>query len=147
MGRGKAGRFRSPAGRARYDAVYAEGLRALPEPAAVHDVPTAFGTVRVYRFGAGGEPLVRSGRAGTSVAYRTGIPPLARHHRVHTVDLLGEPGRSAQTAPIRDAGDQTHWLDETSPGSGSTGRTCSASRPVDGWRATRPSGGRTGSPR
>lgn len=117
MGRGKIGRFRSPSSRARYDAVYDEGLRALPEPAAVHDVPTGFGTVRVYRFGSGGQPLVLlPGRGGTSVMYRANIPLLAQHHRVHTVDLLGEPGRSEQTVPIRNAEDQARWLDETLAG-------------------------------
>ncbi|UQS27337.1 alpha/beta hydrolase [Amycolatopsis thermalba] len=115
----RIGGFRSPGSRARYDAVYDEGLRALPEPAARHDVPTAFGTVRVYRFGADGDPLVLlPGRCGTSVMFRTSIPRLARRHRVHTVDLLGEPGRSEQTAPIRDAGDQARWLDETLAGLG-----------------------------
>ncbi|MDQ0379028.1 alpha/beta fold hydrolase [Amycolatopsis thermophila] len=117
--RARVGGFRSAAGRARYDAVYDEGLRAMPEPAAVHDVPTAFGRVRVYRFGARGDPLVLlPGRGGTSVMFRTGIPALAGHHRVHTVDLLGEPGRSVQSAPIRDAADHARWLDETLAGLG-----------------------------
>ncbi|NIH78412.1 alpha/beta fold hydrolase [Amycolatopsis viridis] len=119
MGRHRLGGFRSANDRARYDAVYDEGLRALPEPAAVHDVPTAFGTVRVYRFGAGGQPLVLlPGRCGTGVGYRTAIPSLVRRHRVYAVDLLGEPGRSAQTAPIRDAEDQARWLDEMLAGLG-----------------------------
>ncbi|MEU0464091.1 alpha/beta hydrolase [Amycolatopsis sp. NPDC006131] len=86
----------------------------MPEPAAVRDIPTAFGAVRVYRFGTAGDPLVLlPGRCGTSIAFRAGIPELARRHRVHTVDPLGEPGRSEQTAPIRDAGDQARWLDDT----------------------------------
>ncbi|MGI6874238.1 alpha/beta fold hydrolase [Amycolatopsis sp. 3B14] len=108
------GGFRSAGERARYEAVYDEALRAMPEPAAVRDLPTAFGAVRVYRFGTGGEPLVLlPGRCGTSVAFRAGIPALARRHRVHTVDPLGEPGRSEQTAPVRDGADQARWLDET----------------------------------
>nr|WP_243869973.1 alpha/beta hydrolase [Amycolatopsis granulosa] len=57
-------------------------------------------------------------RCGTVVGCRTAIPSLVRRHRVYAVDLLGEPGRSAQTAPIRDGEDQARWLDETLAGLG-----------------------------
>jgi pimeloyl-ACP methyl ester carboxylesterase len=42
--------------------------------------------------------------------WKPNIPALAERHPVYAVDLLGEPGRSVQTAPIRDAADQAAWL-------------------------------------
>src|SRR3954453_1208064 len=53
MTQGKIGRFTSPADREKFEASYDEGMRLLPEPAEVHDVPTEFGQVRAYRFGEG----------------------------------------------------------------------------------------------
>lgn len=111
----KIGRFTTPTGRAQFELAYEQGMRALPEPADRHDVPTAFGRVRVYRFGdADGVPLVLlHGRNGTSVMWRPNIAALAERHRVFSVDLLGEPGGSVQTAPVRDADDQAAWLTAT----------------------------------
>jgi pimeloyl-ACP methyl ester carboxylesterase len=115
MSSAKIGRFMTPAGHAQFELAYEQGMRALPEPTDRHDVPTAFGRVRVYRFGdTGGVPLVLlHGRNGTSVMWRPNIAALAERRRVFSVDLLGEPGGSVQTAPVRDAGDQAAWLTET----------------------------------
>jgi pimeloyl-ACP methyl ester carboxylesterase len=115
--------FGSPQARAEYDRAYDAGLQTLPDPAETHDVPTKFGSVRVYRFGpAEGEPMVLlRGRAGTAVMWRPNIEAFAEGHPVYAVDLLGEPGRSAQTAPIRDGADQAAWLDAVLTALGLTG--------------------------
>jgi len=116
----RIGKFTSPAGRQRFQESYDEGMRLLPAPAAVHDVRTAFGEVRVYRFGAtGGVPIMLlHGRNGTAVSWQPNIAPLAERRTVYAVDLLGEAGASVQTAPIRDADDHAAWLDETIAGLG-----------------------------
>jgi len=108
----KVGGFASPAARAEYEAVYDRGLAALPAPAGVHDIQTAFGVARVYRFGEpGGTPLVLlPGRAGTAVMWEPNLTALLGHGEVYAVDLIGEPGRSEQTVPIRDGADQAAWL-------------------------------------
>ncbi len=108
----KVGGFSSPEARAEYEVVYERGLAALPAPAGIHDVPTAFGVARVYRFGRpGGTPIVLlPGRAGTAVMWAPNIEALLRHGEVFAVDLIGEPGRSEQTVPIRDGADQAAWL-------------------------------------
>ncbi|MFJ7217905.1 alpha/beta fold hydrolase [Amycolatopsis sp. NPDC098790] len=97
-----------------YDAVYERGLAALPAPAAQHDVETSFGTARVYRFGSG--PAVPAvllpGRAGTAVMWAPNVPAWSRRGPVYALDLIGEPGRSTQTAPIRDSAGQAAWLSE-----------------------------------
>ncbi|MEV5968120.1 alpha/beta fold hydrolase [Kribbella sp. NPDC051952] len=114
MAQQKLGRFVSDEGRAIFDAAYDEGMRDLPEPAEVRDVSTTFGDVRTYRFGdAAGTPLLLlHGRGGTTVMLRPNIAKLAAHRTVYAVDMLGEAGRSVQTAPLRNSEDQAAWLSE-----------------------------------
>jgi pimeloyl-ACP methyl ester carboxylesterase len=109
---GKIGHYITPAARRQFESAYDEGMRTLPAPAGVHEVDTDFGRVRAYRFGdASGPPIVLlHARGGTTVVWRPNIPALAERHRVYSIDLLGEAGRSEQTAPIRDADDQAAWL-------------------------------------
>jgi pimeloyl-ACP methyl ester carboxylesterase len=109
---GKIGHYLSPAGRKRFESAYDDGMRTLPAPGAVHDVGTDFGRVRAYRFGdAPGAPIVLlHARGATTVVWQPNIPALAEQRRLYSIDLLGEAGRSEQTAPIRDADDQAAWL-------------------------------------
>lgn len=106
--------FHSPQARAEYETAYDTAFTALPAPAEQRDVRTAWGSARVYRFGdEGPRPLVLlPGRAGSSIMWEPNLAALAAEHPVWTVDLIGEPGRSEQTAPIRDAADQATWLDD-----------------------------------
>ncbi|MEU8632121.1 alpha/beta hydrolase [Amycolatopsis sp. NPDC048633] len=110
----KLGRFASPQAEREYDAVYERGLAALPAPTGQHDIPTAFGTARVYRFGSGPAipAVLLPGRAGTAVMWQPNLPAWSRRGPVYAIDLLGEPGRSTQTTPIRDGADQAAWLTE-----------------------------------
>ena len=105
--------FVSTQARAEYESAYDRAFATLPAPAEQHDVPTDFGSARVYRFGeTGPAPLVLlPGRAGTTIMWEPNLAALAAEHPVWTVDLIGEPGRSEQTAPIRDAADQAAWID------------------------------------
>lgn len=115
------GRFAAPQARREYFAVYDRGIAALPAPAERHDIDTGFGRVRAYRFGEpGATPVVLlPGRAGTAVMWEPNLAALTGRGPVYALDLLGEPGRSEQTAPIRTAADQAAWLrtvlDELAP--------------------------------
>jgi pimeloyl-ACP methyl ester carboxylesterase len=108
----KIGRYTSPAGRTRFEAAYDDGMKTLPVPSGVEDVVTDFGRVRVYRFGdAAGPPVVLlHARGGTTVVWQPNLPTFVEQRRVYSIDLLGEAGRSEQTAPIRNADDQAAWL-------------------------------------
>lgn len=110
----KPGGFVSEQARAEFEEAYERGLAALPEPNRRWDVPTGFGSARVYRFGNGdGRPLVLlPGRAATVAMWEPNLRELAARRTVYALDLIGEPGRSEQTAPIRDADDQATWLAE-----------------------------------
>ncbi len=107
------GHFTSARGHARFAAAYEEAMLAMPDPSAEHDVETDFGRVHVYRFGLEqGSPIVLlHGRHGTTAMWEPNVAALTEGHSVYSVELLGEPGRSVQTAPLRGPDDHARWLD------------------------------------
>lgn len=109
-------RWRSAAGRAQYLAAYEATLAELPEPDVTLDVPTGFGTVRVYRYAGTGTSrspllLLPGTRSGAPV-WADNIPHLLRTADVYALDLLGEPGLSVQDRPISSDDDIATWLDQ-----------------------------------
>lgn len=102
---------------AAYDAV----LRQWPVPVHRVDVPTPYGSTRVHMCGPeDGTPLVLlPGGGTTSVAWFAVVGQLARTHRIHALDLMGDIGRSVHDgAPLRGTGDLTAWLDAVLDASG-----------------------------
>ncbi|MGP8297753.1 alpha/beta fold hydrolase [Streptomyces inhibens] len=113
--RRRIGAFRDADAFERFAAVYREAMGQLPEPDEQRTVQTAFGKVRVYRFGTGQQvPLVlMPGRGSCTPLWRTNLPGLVKSGRpVYAVDGLGEPGCSSQSAPMTSAADQAAWIDE-----------------------------------
>ncbi|WP_084551028.1 alpha/beta fold hydrolase [Actinomadura rifamycini] len=108
------GHWNGAEARAEFLAAYDRAMAAMPRPAATLDVRTDFGFVRVYRFEGTAdraEPLVLlPGRASASPVWADNLPHLLGVGDVYTLDLLGEPGRSVQDAPIASAADQAAWL-------------------------------------
>ncbi|MGH3639833.1 MAG: alpha/beta fold hydrolase, partial [Mycobacterium sp.] len=73
------GHFRSDAAQARFLEVYRTGMAALPDVAASFDVPTAFGTVRAYRFdGPADRPpvVLLPGRNASTPMWRSNLPAI-----------------------------------------------------------------------
>ncbi len=108
-------RFKNTQARDRFRTAYERTLAELwPGPRTALDLPTTFGTTRVYRTGPQrGEPIVLlPGSGGNALMWHRYIDVLARHHPVIAVDTVGEPGASVQTAPIGDGRDGAAWLDE-----------------------------------
>ncbi|GAB3463802.1 alpha/beta fold hydrolase [Actinophytocola sediminis] len=110
----RTGDFRGPADRASYLEAYATAMRHGPTPDKELDVDTAFGSTRVYRYGAAdARPIVMlAGMAGSAASLAPYVEGFARRHPVYTVDTIGEAGLSVQTAPLRDHADRARWLDE-----------------------------------
>ncbi|MGK4585810.1 alpha/beta fold hydrolase [Kitasatospora sp. HPMI-4] len=111
----RIGEFKSDKASDRFRAAYERALEELwPGPRTALDIPTAFGTTRVYRTGPqSGEPIVLlPGSGGNSLMWYRYLEALGRHHSVIAVDTVGEPGASVQTAPISDGRDGAAWLDE-----------------------------------
>lgn len=99
---------------------YRAGMAVLP-PFEIIDVPTAFGTVRAYRFDGpeSGPPIVLlPGRNACTPMYQTNLEALLSLGTVYAIDLLGEAGLSVQCRAISGPRDQAQWLDETLAGLG-----------------------------
>ncbi|GAA2132664.1 alpha/beta hydrolase [Kitasatospora kazusensis] len=111
----RIGEFKNDQAGARYRAVYEQTLADLwPGPRTALDIPTSFGTTRVYRTGPPtGEPIVLlPGSGGNALMWHRYVEVLARHRPVLAVDTIGEPGASVQTTPLADGRDGAAWLNE-----------------------------------
>ncbi|MEW2485647.1 alpha/beta hydrolase [Streptomyces sp. NPDC048411] len=96
-------------------AAYDEVLAAKWPTGTTHsDVPTPYGTTRINSYGPEGAPplMLLAGGGSTSTVWFAQAAHLGRTHRVHAVDLIGDPGRSvAGERPVRTVPDLTAWLD------------------------------------
>jgi pimeloyl-ACP methyl ester carboxylesterase len=93
------GGFKNANGRLRYLSAYDELQTLSPRPDVVHDVPTKFGTVRVYQHGPdGGIPVVLiHGFFLTSAMWWAQVAGLKEDFTVYALDMLGQPGASIQS--------------------------------------------------
>ncbi|GAA1149832.1 alpha/beta fold hydrolase [Streptomyces hebeiensis] len=94
-----------------YDAV----LQEWPGPVAATELSTPYGLTRVNSTGPADAPplvLLPGGRA-TSTVWGACAAGLGRNHRVHAVDLMGDPGLSAPAGGrrMRSVADLVAWLD------------------------------------
>ena len=128
------GAFRSPAAEAAFVEAYRQ---ALAPPVETHDVPTSFGTTRVYRYGpSAGEPIVLlHGFNSTSAPWKPFLEAFAEANPVYAVDALGEAGGSVQTVPFRSAADRAQALDEVLAGLGLS-RVHLVGSSAGGWLGT-----------
>lgn len=118
------GHFRGDAARAHFLEAYDAGMAALPTVAATVDVPTSFGSVRVYRIDGPSDatPVVLlPGRNASTPVWRANLPDLMGTRTVYCVDSLAKPGfrcrRDRWRVPTTRLGGSTrHWLVSTWPG-------------------------------
>src|SRR6187401_2437665 len=108
------GAFTSDRARITFLAAYDRALdRRWPQRTA-QDLPTAFGSTRVYLSGPedGVPVMLLPGAGGNSLMWHRYVADLAEYRRVIAVDPVGEPGGSTQERPIEGVDDVTEWLDE-----------------------------------
>lgn len=131
------GHFADEAARARFVTAYRAGMATLPAPDEVRVLSTSFGEVTAYRFGPpAAEPIVLlSGRQASTPMWRANIPGLRAKRTVWSLDSLGEPGATAQTAPLTGPEDQAGWLDEAIAQLGAD-RVHLLGVSIGGWLAT-----------
>jgi pimeloyl-ACP methyl ester carboxylesterase len=95
---------------AAYDAV----LARWPAGTTTSERVTAHGTTHVISYGPEDAPpvLLLPGGGATATGWYATAAALGRTHRVHAVDLIGEPGRSVPDDgnPLRTADDLATWL-------------------------------------
>lgn len=99
--------------RAAFRSAYDEAMRRWPPGTEVTDLPTEFGPTRVYSCGpAAGRPVVLlSAYGATSLEWNALAHDLAADHRVHAVDIPGDPGGSvASGTPIDTPERMRAWL-------------------------------------
>ncbi|GHJ47705.1 carboxylesterase [Catellatospora sp. TT07R-123] len=108
------GAFTSENARTKFLAAYGHALDRRWPGRATTDVPTAYGTTRVYTCGPDdGTPVVLlPGAGGNALMWHRYVAELGRHRRVIAVDPVGDPGGSVQDRPIEGAEDITRWLGE-----------------------------------
>ncbi|GGS35104.1 alpha/beta fold hydrolase [Actinokineospora fastidiosa] len=96
--------------RRRYD----QAIAGWPVPAEHLRVPTREGETFVLVCGPeDAPPLVLLHGSGSNAAMWLGdVAAWSRHFRVHAVDLIGEPGRSAPSRPPLDSDAYALWLDD-----------------------------------
>lgn len=135
---GRVGDFKNERARAHFLGVYRVAMAELPAIAESRDVPTSFGTVRVYRFE--GPPdltpvILLPGRNASTPMWRGNLPLLVGRRPVVGLDLLGEAGLSVQEKPIRGPDDEAQWLDEAVAALG-LDRVHLMGVSIGGWTAT-----------
>jgi pimeloyl-ACP methyl ester carboxylesterase len=117
-GTNKLGRFVNAAYQAAYTQAYDELMAAMPEATDALDVPTAWGSVRVYAWGhpsAGNRhPVVLlPGRSSGVPMWRDNLAGCMTNHTVYALDALGDAGKSYQTVPFHSYEDTVGWISET----------------------------------
>ncbi|WP_223767917.1 alpha/beta fold hydrolase [Streptomyces huiliensis] len=130
------GAFTGDEARTRFLAAYDRAMAHWPEPREERDVPTAFGTTRVHVYGKGdATPVVLlPGRNATPAVWSANVAALGAARPVLAVDVVGEPGRSPQTAPLRTPEAMAAWLEEVLDGLGLE-RTHLLGMSYGGWAA------------
>ncbi|MGR4879355.1 alpha/beta fold hydrolase [Streptomyces sp. LARHCF249] len=129
--------FRTAHFRTAYDAV----LARWPGPVDTADLPTPYGLTRVNSCGPAGAPplvLLPGGGATSTVWGACAAAGLARSHRLHAVDLVGDPGLSVPEPgrAMRTAGDLVGWLDAVIDGLGPRGPVTLGGHSYGAWIAS-----------
>jgi pimeloyl-ACP methyl ester carboxylesterase len=115
--------YKSPAGREAVHALYRRALERWPVP---HDeliVPTRQGDTFVIASGAAAAPplMLFHGSGANSSTWIAEIAAFSRDHRVYAVDMIGEPGFSAETRPPLASDAYACWLDDVTGALGISG--------------------------
>ncbi len=128
--------YRSEQGQAAILKQYAMFLSFWPFPRAQHVVPTGFGDTFVIESGnPNGQPLVLlHGTASNSAMWMGDAAVLGQTHRLFAVDIIGEPGNSAQARPQMDGGNYARWLREVLDGL-DISKAAIAGNSLGGWIA------------
>lgn len=114
------GGFKNAEARRWYLAAYNEVRALSPRPDVVHDVPTNFGTVRVYQHGPNhGVPVVLiHGFFLTSAMWWDQVAGLRSDFTVYAFDMLGQPGASIQSRAMFRPADCARSVDAVLEGLG-----------------------------
>jgi pimeloyl-ACP methyl ester carboxylesterase len=125
MGLPEIATFRSDEAKARYLATY-DALRdeLLPADRVERTIETDIGSTFVVSYPATGAAaeavplLLLPGTMATTCMWAAYLDDVVGTRPIHTLDTVGDAGRSVQRAPARDAADFARWLDQVLDGLG-----------------------------
>jgi pimeloyl-ACP methyl ester carboxylesterase len=105
--------YKSEAGARLLRERYLEALKSWPVPRDEVRVPTPEGETFVLVSGPESAPplVLLHGSGSTSAEWAPRIPALIERFRVYAVDVIGEPGMSAETRPPLGSDRYARWLD------------------------------------
>ncbi len=108
------GIYKSEAGRQAIEAFYRKLLTRWPVSNVHMSVSTRHGETLVIACGPidGPPVLLLHGSGSNSAAWIRDVAEWARRNRVYAVDVIGEPGLSAQSRPPLRSGAYVDWLDD-----------------------------------
>ena len=111
----RASPFRTPEGEAAFLAAYDAAMKAWPVPYEELTTSSRFGTTHVVVSGPeNGAPLVLlHGYMATLTMWAPSVADFTPDHRVYAIDVMGQPGKSIPSAPIRSGADYLEWLTAT----------------------------------
>jgi pimeloyl-ACP methyl ester carboxylesterase len=112
--------WKTPAGGEAVRARYAQFLAHWPQPCAQRRVRTSQGETFVIEGGRDGAPAVvfLHGSASNTLTWLRDAAVLGQHFKTYAVDMIGEPGLSAEARPPLASGAYVGWLDEVLAGLG-----------------------------
>jgi pimeloyl-ACP methyl ester carboxylesterase len=107
--------FKTPGGKAAFLAAYDAGMTAWPVPREEIDLPSRFGTTHVVVSGPPSAPplVLLHGYMATSVMWVPNIADFSKDYRVYAIDVMGQPGKSVPSEPVRNEADYASWLTAT----------------------------------
>jgi pimeloyl-ACP methyl ester carboxylesterase len=110
--------FKTPEGEAAFLAAYDAAMKQWPVPYEEADIPTRFGTTHVVVSGPKDAPplVLLHGYMATATMWSPNIADFSRDYRVYAVDVMGQPGKSVTTEPVRNPKDYAAWLAATLDG-------------------------------
>lgn len=112
------GHFRSSSDEQTYKRAYQTAMDTLPQPTRTLNIPTSFGTVRVYEFKnkaaqADDTPIVLlPGRSSGVPMWGLNLPGLFAAKTVYALDALGDAGLSVQARKLASPADQADWIEQ-----------------------------------
>lgn len=128
--------FKTPEGEAAFLAVYDAVMKRWPVPHDEFEIPTRFGSTHVTASGPKDAPalVLLHGYDATSAMWAPNIADFSQEYRVYALDVMGQPGRSVPSEPIRNANDYAAWLGATLDGL-HLDRICLVGQSYGGWLA------------
>lgn len=112
--------WKTPQGGTAVRARYAQFLAWWPQPSAERRIATRQGETFVIEHGADGAPAVvlLHGSASNALVWLREAAAMGPRFKTYAVDMIGEPGLSAEARPPLASGAYVEWLDEVLAGLG-----------------------------